>query len=79
MLKQATLNDREIACVRAILLNVVATRFRQEFRECCRLAVKVADPVFIETLKERAASTDLGTHLRAGWMLGYLTQSGSSM
>jgi len=71
-LKQADLTMSEIERVNGILVTVVDSRKRREFREFCRLAVKVATPTLVAQLSQRETAPDAGVRSRAATMLSYI-------
>jgi len=62
----------EIERVNGILVTVVDSRKRREFREFCRLAVKVASPTLVAQLSRRETAADAGVRSRAARMLSYI-------
>ncbi|MFN8622995.1 MAG: hypothetical protein U0869_19830 [Chloroflexota bacterium] len=68
-LRRCPLDEDQQARLRAVLLHLVEVGPRREFREACRLAWRVADPVFMEALRARAGGDDRGTAVRARAML----------
>ena len=71
-LKQTTLTDSEASRIQEVLLRIVDSRHRREFRDFCRLARKVADSSLISKLQSRLASPNIGIRLRSSWMLDYV-------
>jgi hypothetical protein len=74
--KAAALAPDEIERLSRILLAIVDSHPRQEFREFCRLAVRVLSPGLVEELSSRAKGSDPGIRARATRMLSSLERHG---
>jgi hypothetical protein len=70
--KRAQLNDNDKERLRQVILNVVDSYDRREFRYYCRLALRLDSQAFREALNERLTSRDSGIRRRARWVLNYL-------
>ena len=73
-LKGADLNSEECDRLNRVLVAVVDSRERREFRDYCRLAAKVATTALRAELQLRVASQDERLRRRAIEMLRYLDQ-----
>lgn len=73
-LKRAQLTHREAERIRGILLSVLKSRFRREYRSYCRLAGSVYNDQFLNELKTLTDGDDIKVQIRARWMLTQITQ-----
>ncbi|MCB0355013.1 MAG: hypothetical protein KDD64_15885, partial [Bdellovibrionales bacterium] len=68
-LKKIRLSDAHKSQLVHIMLNVVDSSYRREFRFYCRLAAVLESDFLVAELLNRASSQNEGVRRRAGWML----------
>ena len=60
--------------LQGVILSLVDRRYERDFREFCRLALKVDDINFREQLTRRTAGSDPNIRRRAQWVLEALAR-----
>ena len=75
-LKRASLTVGEVERVALLLLNIVDSRDRREFREYCRLGAAHGSAALRDGLDARRRSVDEGVRRRARLMWQYASQHG---
>jgi hypothetical protein len=71
-LKRSTLSARERERLRQVIVAVVDSRHRQEFRAYGQLAARIATDDLHHDLRVRLESSDAEVRRRAAWMLTYV-------
>lgn len=71
ILKNIDLNQKQIARLHIIILNIVENFYCREFRYYCKLAQKISSKDFIEMLREKCNSNNTDIARRASWVLKY--------
>jgi hypothetical protein len=73
-LKWVRLTPWQQARLRKVVLDVIDSHFRTEFRAYCRLAAHVQTEEFTASVRDRAAGPDQGVRERAAFLLKQLEQ-----
>ena len=68
-LKRIELTEKQCARLREVILSVVDSGDRREFRRYCQLAARIKNYNFLQALAERVDLKDSGIRRRAAWVL----------